>query len=908
MDRSWSKQSSKSTDKLLKMLVGRERGGDEDAVCVQEDEDTGSVRSRNSSRALLRKRISSKNYSPTYRLQFKNYGKGNRGSLLSKWVSCAFSVLDNHLFVVTEKDAQKGTYTLNLNIADCRIGNAEIFQEGSVMQFLSRRRGRSVDKDDRRRSKKLKKQFRITNETDLTSIGVSGLESEGVLQLRKALVTQKIVGTVLTDDLDRSALKVDKTLIGSGGAARIYSGTYFGMPIALKRFHEVNIRNEVEYESSLKKQVAELINLKELRHPNIVSVLGAYFEHSTLVVVMERCFGSLQSALHENGGTPSGQSWNMKHFVSVVGGIASGMAFIHARGIIHRDLKPGNILLTNQFQAKITDFGDSRKWATRMSINVGTPIYQAPEQIAAGKSLLRRRSGTSYDKSVDVYAFALVLWEIWTKQVPFSSMKTMSGVEKFVSMGGRPKMRCGMFGMKSATPKGAVLWPKTLSALVQRCWHQNPDARPTFETIREEWNESFSIDKLRQMRKDGTALPWFHVPRGDSRGRHRKRASNMSTGSVSSIESPSHTPSATQKRMSRLCSEDLYHFLHHKSQSMKHRGLAELASLVQSEDIDGPELSKIDEPGLGEVGLYEKISSERRRKMKREQVLDLLKSFREETISHNLISPKRPPPLPVIPSLSPRRSSEVLKGKTSTSLPLYTYSDDIDLRSNKMQKELADVKAKRTKLKRATIVKLKELADLRNATTTTTTTTAAAVSDSSKDATPTNATSKSDEKRLRSMSTGELATLLRDTDLVDVAEKVELEGVQGDDFADFVDDDLAIFGLTKAAFENVLGSKHFRCSKNMTDISAARDASSHVGVKVTSPKANDDDDDDDDYEVEVLADIKVATTQKSQRKNISPPKKPPSSRKPKIFRSRSRRQGRRRSSGLALFRKGFPSK
>ena len=101
--------------------------------------------------------------------------------------------------------------------------------------------------------------------------------------------------------------------------------------------------------------------------------------------------------------------------------ICVGMAFLHSEenGIVHRDLKPANVLLTHTFQPKITDFGDSRKKATRMSINIGTPIYQAPEQFASDRSFYRENKKIEYDKSIDVYAFAIILWELWTGDVPY---------------------------------------------------------------------------------------------------------------------------------------------------------------------------------------------------------------------------------------------------------------------------------------------------------------------------------------------------------------------------------------------------------------------------------------------------------------------------------------------------------
>ena len=145
-------------------------------------------------------------------------------------------------------------------------------------------------------------------------------------------------------------------LIGVGGAARIFEGKYFGMPIAIKRYHEINLKNEREVELSIKSQVAEILNLKELRHPNVVSIVGVFLENSILSVLMERCYGSLQSALHETRETPNGELWNVEHFCTVVEGIANAMSYVHCHNVIHRDLKPANIFIDKHNNVKLGDF------------------------------------------------------------------------------------------------------------------------------------------------------------------------------------------------------------------------------------------------------------------------------------------------------------------------------------------------------------------------------------------------------------------------------------------------------------------------------------------------------------------------------------------------------------------------
>ena len=94
--------------------------------------------------------------------------------------------------------------------------------------------------------------------------------------------------------------------------------------------------------------------------------------------------------------------------------ISNGMKYLHERGIIHRDLKPENV-------PRICDFGSSRSMPKlhskssklTMTGKIGTPLYMAPE-ILKGK--------TNYNETVDVYAFAIIMYEIVTLKVPFSEL------------------------------------------------------------------------------------------------------------------------------------------------------------------------------------------------------------------------------------------------------------------------------------------------------------------------------------------------------------------------------------------------------------------------------------------------------------------------------------------------------
>jgi len=138
--------------------------------------------------------------------------------------------------------------------------------------------------------------------------------------------------------------------------------------------------------------------------------------------------------------------------------IALGMNYLHKENIIHRDLKSNNLLVDSNGNVKITDFGFARvKNTTKTMTKCGTVNWIAPE-IALGRN---------YTEKSDVYSYAITLYEILTRRVPFQNLPTNDILER-VMEGKRPDI-----------DKTPIKYVK----LVQECWKQNFDHRPSFEEV-----------------------------------------------------------------------------------------------------------------------------------------------------------------------------------------------------------------------------------------------------------------------------------------------------------------------------------------------------------------------------------------------------------------------------------------
>lgn len=170
---------------------------------------------------------------------------------------------------------------------------------------------------------------------------------------------------------------------------------------------------------------------------------------------------SLMNLIHTKK-TSNHLSGDQKNTIAI--GIAAGMSYLHKLSIIHRDLKTANILIDNNFYPKISDFHLSLFVETSDNLPqkniVGTPAYMAPELFEVG----------TYSNKVDVYSFAIILWEMETGLVPFKGLNT-EGLKEML----RKEERL------TIPPRA----PQPLKKLIQMCWHQNPEKRPTFQKILE---------------------------------------------------------------------------------------------------------------------------------------------------------------------------------------------------------------------------------------------------------------------------------------------------------------------------------------------------------------------------------------------------------------------------------------
>ncbi|KAH7851096.1 hypothetical protein Vadar_007251 [Vaccinium darrowii] len=195
-------------------------------------------------------------------------------------------------------------------------------------------------------------------------------------------------------------------LIGKGGHAEVYKGTLpDGQIVAVKR---ITKKEKKDDNNRVGDFLTELGIIAHINHPNAAKLIGFSSDGGLHLVLQFSPQGSLANVLH--GANGSVLDWKIRFTVAV--GVAEGLHYLHCecqRRIIHRDITASNILLTEDYEPQISDFGLAKwlpeKWVHHVVHPIeGTFGYMAPEYFMHGV----------VDEKTDVFAFGVLLLELIT--------------------------------------------------------------------------------------------------------------------------------------------------------------------------------------------------------------------------------------------------------------------------------------------------------------------------------------------------------------------------------------------------------------------------------------------------------------------------------------------------------------
>ena len=204
---------------------------------------------------------------------------------------------------------------------------------------------------------------------------------------------------------------------GTAGVVYLARDAFAGRDVAIKAFTQTGAAGLQGRYRSLFLNEAALVG--KLSHPHIVQLLDVSVEESFSYIVMEYV-----------GGKTLAHHTTAEHFlmpekvVEVIFKVSRALEYMHRHGVIHRDIKPANILVTDDFDVKVADFGIAvLADATRTNlINVGSPAFMSPEQLQE----------QPLTHQTDIYSLGVVLYNLLTGRLPFAGSSYASLIYQII--------------------------------------------------------------------------------------------------------------------------------------------------------------------------------------------------------------------------------------------------------------------------------------------------------------------------------------------------------------------------------------------------------------------------------------------------------------------------------------------
>jgi eukaryotic-like serine/threonine-protein kinase len=246
-----------------------------------------------------------------------------------------------------------------------------------------------------------------------------------------------------------------QAVLGTGGMGIVYKARDLDLDdfVALKMLRAATTRDKEQLES-LK---TEIRLARRITHPNVVRTFDFGEIHSLPFITMEYVRGmTMRYLLSQRGRLPFSAALRLARQV------CAGLHAAHEVGVLHRDIKPENVILDQNGNAKLMDFGIARSLRrTDGSAQpdeetfLGTPLYAAPEQF----------TGSAVDARTDIYSTGVMMCEMFCGNLPFSGGNTM---EIYMAHAQQPPI------------KPSELWPDVppeLEAIILKCLSKRPDDR-----------------------------------------------------------------------------------------------------------------------------------------------------------------------------------------------------------------------------------------------------------------------------------------------------------------------------------------------------------------------------------------------------------------------------------------------
>ncbi len=366
-------------------------------------------------------------------------------------------------------ELEEGMYTAQLRRADETYGELLTFCQ--TEDFLSK----EVEHDNQTLMKQLDQELKAR--TQCPCLDIFNKKPKEDLDLINYLLhrLRKMCQSNIDAPWKPSIVYTTQNYLGDGSSSTVWEAPWLGQDFALKR-------SRLLFQRPLETTNNTLANEANIHarscHPHIVQLM-CYWEEGTngdnmpfsICLLMEKMTGDLVRLMNQRQNEPP---FSVLEVVDIMLQIAKAMRFLHNKEVAHRDLKCRNILykygpwqLGSNLVVKLGDFGTAKANVRNFTENqnqtwmVGTLGQRAPE--LSGNNMV---TSQRFPPMADVFSFGMTFFEVLTGKPPFSDLDDL---QKRINEGERPKI--------------PEMCPPMLEFLIQNCWDEKPQARPTFAQI-----------------------------------------------------------------------------------------------------------------------------------------------------------------------------------------------------------------------------------------------------------------------------------------------------------------------------------------------------------------------------------------------------------------------------------------
>jgi len=314
-----------------------------------------------------------------------------------------------------------------------------------MIQFQAKKQAMSI-------LRQIKSADQSSNSRGRSSSGSDGKNSQGSENSRNSsrisIIEEAPVHSwgILHEDLEIIEL------VGKGSFGDVFRGIWRETTVAIKRIQNMTPKAEKDF-------AQEASVMKNLRpHPHVVLFMGiCVHQNQTMIVTEYMPGGNLRSLIESDAFIEKNLMYQFLR------GIAAGMLHLSSEGLVHRDLAARNILLTANWEPKVSDFGMSRLLqgedsAAKTEATTGPVRWMSPESL----------TNNEYSVLSDVWAFGVVIWELLERKMPYKDLSAHQ-----VAIG----VASGELGLNIP-----VLFPE-LGRLMMLCMTRDPLLRPKFREI-----------------------------------------------------------------------------------------------------------------------------------------------------------------------------------------------------------------------------------------------------------------------------------------------------------------------------------------------------------------------------------------------------------------------------------------